>query len=126
MIKKLTENPEKEFISYELGGGRDVLKTKSINRVIRFSNEEDRWHEVLIGVDLEREWEEIKKPVTFMEAITSGKKISVQCAIETYEGKGKLRDIYYRQPNEMLRALAGYGDEVAIDIILNGKWYIED
>ena len=126
MIKELTENPEKEFISYELGDGRDVLKTKSICGVIRFFNEEDRWHEVLIGVDLEREWEEVKEPVDFMTAITSGKKVSVKCAIETYEGKGKLREIYYRQPNEMLRALAGYGDEAAIDIILNGKWYIED
>ena len=48
MIKELTENPEKEFISYELRGGRKVLKAKSIDGAIRFSNEEDRWHEALI------------------------------------------------------------------------------
>ena len=115
MIKELTENPEKEFTRKSDGLH---IKTNKYEELV--------WDSGYQFLRLHHDWEEIKKPVTFMEAITSGKKISVQCAIETYEGKGKLRDIYYRQPNEMLRALAGYGDEVAIYIILNGKWYIED
>ena len=85
MIKELTENPEKEFISYKKKSDRDVLKAKSIDGAIRFSNEENRWYEVLIGVDLEREWEEVKKPVDFMTAIKSGKYVGVEYSGAKYE-----------------------------------------
>ena len=65
----MAENPEKEFISYELRCRRDVLKAKWIDGVIRFSSEGDILHEVLVGVNLKREWEEVKEPVDFMTAI---------------------------------------------------------
>lgn len=128
MIKELTENPKKEFISKGSGPFADL-------KAYWFRDEHDVENMKIINLNcknevykypLNRKWEEVKKPVDFMTAITSGKYISVKCAIETYEGKGKLREIYYRQPSEMLRTLAGYGDKIAIDIILNGEWYIED
>ena len=118
MTKELTENPDKEFISYELGGGRDVLKTKSIDGAIRFSNEEGNWHEVLIGVDLDREWEEVKQPVDFITAVESGKEIGVE-----YSGS------HYRNmslPNLFYELQQDHSDTTIRLFILKGKWYIED
>lgn len=114
MIKELGENPEKEFKRED-----GLVVSTSIDDTLM-------WESGYTHLNIHDEWEEVKEPVSFMEAIVSGKKVSVKCAIETYEGKGKLREIYYRRPNEMLRTLAGYGDTVARDIILNGDWYIED
>ena len=60
MIKELTESHlEKEFISYEVRGSRDVLKAKSIDGTVRFFREGDILHELLIGVSLKREWVEV-------------------------------------------------------------------
>ena len=118
MTKELTENPDKEFISYMKKGFRDVLKTQSIKGAIRFSNEEGNWHEVLIGVDLDREWEEIKKPVDFMTAIQSEKPMSVEFS-GTKIKKETLANMLYRLQEN-------YSDKTIKQIIVYGNWYIED
>lgn len=129
VIMGLKKDPTKEYISrahdLELLELTARVKRKPYTSIkyIEFVNERG---EAVDSIGLNRKWREIKKPVDFMTAVKSGKNISVKCAIETYEGKGKLRQIYYRSLNEMLRTLAGYGDVIAIDIILNGDWYIED
>lgn len=117
MLEILAKYPEKKFNNKLLG---QVELHEGI--LVWSSNMEDV---AISNTLLKMEWEEVKEPVNFMAAVESGKKISVKCAIETYEGKGKLREIYYKELSEMLRILAGYGDEIATDIILNGKWYIE-
>lgn len=125
MIKELTENPEKEFVSYELQGSRDVLKTKSIKGAIRFSNEEGNWHEVLIGVDLGREWEEVKQPVDFMTAVKSGKRIRIEHDLVNEFGVEDLT--HFSSIDCLLYALGeDYNAKEVKDIIVNGKWYIED
>ena len=118
MTKELTENPDKESISYMKKGFRDVLKAQSIKGAIRFSNEEDNWHEVLIGVDLDREWEEIKKPVDFMTAIQSEKPMSVEFS-GTKIKKETLANMLYRLQEN-------YSDKTIKQIIVYGNWYIED
>ena len=122
MIKELTANPDKEFISHMKKGSRDVLKTKSINGAIRFSNEEDKWHEVLIGVDLDREWEEVKKPVHFMTAIKSGRKIRVEHALIS----GNFSRNYKWLGQILERFTWDFSDYEIVDIIQNGKWYISE
>ena len=125
MIKELIKNPENEFISYELGGGGDVLKTKSINGEIRFSNEEDRWYVVLIGVDLEREWEEVKEPVDFMTAIEALDRGKVIYAIRT-DGYREVFNPAGKQTDWGVAVKQSQGYAVDTETILYGKWYIED
>ena len=119
MIKELTENPDKEFISYMKKGFGDVLKTQSIKGAIRFSNEEDNWHEVLIGVDLDREWEEIKKPVDFMTALKSRKFVKVEHELATYTDYERIDLVLV----DLADNLYPYG---FAEVIENGKWYIQD
>ena len=115
MIKKLTEDVDRGFIRED-----GLIISTSIDDTLL-------WERGYSHINLHDEWEEVKKPVDFITAIKSGKKIRVKCAIDTYEGKGKwkLREIHYRKPSEMLRTLSSYSDNIAVDIIENGDWYIE-
>lgn len=126
MIKELTENPEKEFISYKLGGGKDdVLKTKSIDGAIRFCDEGAGRHEVLIGVDLKREWEEAKEPVDFMTAIKALNGGKVIYAIRT-DGYREVFNPTGKQTDWGVAVEQSQGYAVDTETILYGKWYIED
>ena len=111
MIKELTENPGKKFT---YNGGRTYLIME--DGMIVWKGEHQRGQEFAIGyVDKrERDWEEVKTPVTFMEAfealrdyekniycILNGKKHSYK---ENVTGSFKFRE----------------------DCIAERKWYIED
>lgn len=126
MIKELTENPEKEFISYKLGGGKDdVLKTKSIDGIIRFYNKGGGWHGKLIGVDPEREWEEEKERVDFrtaIKALNGGKVIYV---IRT-DGYREVFNPAGKQTDWGVAVEQSQGYAVDTETILYGKWYIQD
>ena len=125
MIKELTENPDKEFISYELRGGRDVLKAKSIDGIIGFCDEGAGQHEVLIGVDLKREWEEVKEPVDFMTAIKALNGGKVIYAIRP----GGYREVFNpagKQTDWGVAVEQTQGYAVDTGAILYGKWYIQD
>ena len=98
MIKELTENPEKEFISCKLGGGKDdVLKTKSIDGAIRFCDVGAGRHEVLIGVDLKREWEEVKEPV-------DKEPVDKETSLEDYSSVELLQELRRRETEQIQRA----------------------
>ena len=67
MIKKLTENPEKEFVRKSDGLH---IKTNEDGELV--------WDNGYQFMRLNHEWEEIKKPVDFMTAIQSEKPMSVE------------------------------------------------
>ena len=107
MIKELTENPSKEFTRKADGLH---IKTNKYGELIW-----DRGYQFL---RLHNDWEEIKKPVDFITAIKSGKYVGVE-----YSG-AKYKEI--NLPNLFYELQKDYSDKVIRQMILNGKWYIED
>ena len=104
MIKELTENPNKIF-------------KNQYGEEIRVLPDNDLFFEGENGynfISITDEWEEVKEPVTFMEAINIGKCI-----------KPATWDTDYWDLSLLMHALSDYDDEDIREII-NGEWYIED
>lgn len=107
MIKELTENPNKEFVRTIDGLHIKVNKDGELI-----------WDNGYQFMRLNHEWEEIKKPVDFMTAIQSEKPMSVEFS-GTKIKKETLANILYRLQEN-------YSDKTIKQIIVYGKWYIED
>lgn len=113
MIKELTENPEKKFIRK---GDPLEISVDGLNYL--------RWESGHDYINLEHEWKEVKKPVSFMEVVRACKNeyIAIGLSCEKY-------DIEFARwtLDAVLYDLAeNYEDGDLAEIILNGKWYIED
>ena len=111
MIKELTENPEKKF------------KEKSFGQVEMFKGylvQSSNMDIIVINKDiLEKEWEEVKEPVTWKEAFEAGlngKKIKPKGQFLTYNN---FESIDYAIA--YLAARPGYYKKIMLD-----DWYIED
>ncbi len=131
MIKELTENPEKEFASRAVGIFAEQKAYMIIDEygepTIRIVNVETgnsiRSHHI------SREWgeiKEIKEPVSFMEAIESSKRIMVRHELIKSEYVKELSEKYHMMPIIMYKLSGEFSTKGLSDIILNGKWYIED
>lgn len=123
MIKELTENPEKKFRNrndYELIAGIDedlgVINYEYNGEYLYFSPYD--------------EWEEVKEPVSFIEAVESGKRVKVEYMyindpnykyidLEEYEEFDPL-DILFS------KLACDFSSVLIRDIIKNGEWYIEE
>ena len=112
MIKELTENPEKEFIRT-----RDGLVMRTDERGYL------RWEEGHNWINLGDYWEEVKKPVDFMTAAKSGKRVRVEFSPIRYFEEF---DDYYHFDELMLRLAERFCAVNLTKIIVDGKWYIED
>ena len=66
------------------------------------------------------EWEEVEKPVSFIEAIGSGKKIKAIHEFAKKDGCDR-----YMTLSNLLLELSLYSSYDIRDIILNGEFYIE-
>lgn len=77
----------------------------------------DKWEWRIQDLTGFEEWEEVKEPVDFIEAVKSGKRIK-SCYVS--------ESTHYLSLNDYLAYLSQcyVGDELRD--ILNGKWYIED
>jgi len=115
MIKELTENPNKRFRSLTDSSRREERKiAKSDGKVLIHINDGSR-----LAVYLNEEWEEVKQPVSFMEAVGSGKRVQL-----VYEPFGNQ---IYRDLGDLLFNLSKEcKTDIARDIIINGKFHIED
>lgn len=112
MIKELTENPTKEFMNK---GDESAYVVVERNMIVWRGKDQSGQ---MMTVDIDEEWEEVKKPVSFMEAVASGKRIRYPDLFEDEE---------YLKLDDVLAVLGSnyYPVEVK-NIILNGKFYIED
>lgn len=124
MIKELTENPDKKFISRNTGIFAELKAYHFIgnyqNKTIEIINNETQKPITLHHLD--REWEEVKEPVDFMTAVSSGKYIKVEHHLTTYEEYW-----YYRRLDLLMLDLAdSFNEGEFAEILENGKWYIED
>lgn len=115
MVKELTENPDKRFVSEK--GKNDEMIASIPSTCIIFSYENESIGEVE-GIYSLREWEEVKQPVSFREAVESGKRILYPDLFELEE--------YLKLDDLLAGLIANYFSDGIKDIILNGKFYIED
>ena len=117
MIKELTENPSKRFTydaatkgSYiTIEGGRPVWRGKGQcgQRLIVF---------------IDDEWEEVKQPVNFMEAVASGKRIRVEHELTNNDAELKKTSLL----DDFLGKLNSYLSSEIKEILTNGEFYTED
>ena len=117
MIKELMENPNEEFVSVRYG---DELTATIVDSFVFFRNADGS----LVGcVASDREWTKVKSPVSFMEAVKAQKPIRVEHDIVGIDEKlGE-----YRELDFFLEYLVGNWYECEVrDVLLNGKFYIED
>lgn len=128
MVRELMENPYKEFIS---GRGIGLMKAYTEGNVLIFKYNDPGMDDV-IGIDFTRRWQEVKEPVSFIEAVESGKNVRVRHDIINdlvLEENDFFREYYnkYVPISILLHNIANYfiSDEEIRDIILNGEWYIE-
>ena len=115
MIKELTENPEKKF------------KRKTDGLEIRNICGRFNWEPGYTFLGVNDEWEEVKEPVDFMEAVKSGKRITLKTNVYVGDKKrGNLLGIYNRTIKELLTFISEYNEPTIREIITNGEFYIED
>lgn len=115
MMKVLTENTEKKF---RVVGAKHLISKLSqetnVVEVINISQEG-----ITINPGLDWDWEEVKHPVTFMQAIKSGKKILYQ---NPNDG-----DEYYCELDEFFAVIGDmYTSYGLADYIKKDEFYIED
>lgn len=106
-IDKLLQNQSNIYESIKYNR-RATIEIVSGDLILLLDGEEVK----LSRISVTREWNLIKKPVTFMEAINSGKYI-----------KNKFSG--YKSIPKMIDMLSSYDGDTAISAI-NGDWYIED
>lgn len=113
MIEKLTKNPEKEF------------KRSRDNLILWMDVFGDlRWGSSHDYININDEWEEVKKPLTFMELLKSIRKNN-----KTISAENKTHGVrYYRfYLSDMLEDLINeFPSNVIAEILLDSEFYIED
>lgn len=117
MIKELTENPNKKFIS-KIDSSRPEEKRVAYidGRVVVFENHNGH-------IFINDEWEEIKQPVSFLEAMDEinynhNKRLKVE-----HRPSGITTNFMFL--HEILEYLSKFSNLATPEVILNGKWYIE-
>ena len=117
MVKELTENHEKKFIAYSIYDNTDKISICVRNGDIIFEKE---GMGILAMVSLNIFCEEVREPVSFAEAIESGKRIKV-----IHRFTEDIGSVSYVDLNDLLYQISQYSSHDIRDVILNGKFYIE-
>ena len=121
MIKNLSENPNKKFISNYT---KDNYYIAEVNNEI-LSIVDSYNNKPIILISLKREWEEVKKPVSFMDILIQAKKDNAKL----FTIKNPAHDVnFIKQPLYFILSYLSttYTDDLLADILLNSVWYIED
>lgn len=115
MIKELTEHPNKSF---KLKGEKNIVYSSDLDSEGKIELDQVDF------ITIYDQWEEeVKEPVTFIDVVRAAKegnrvglnfnRFGINCT------KWELRDL-------MIDLGEDFEDEELAEIILNGKWYIED
>lgn len=117
-IKEIVEDKNKEFESLT----KLLFWDYELNCMV-CEDKEDRYsrYSILHDITLKEEWKEVKQPVDFMTVVKSRKKVKVEHELLEEEQEEYLSlDILMFNLSNM------HYEPDFTDIILNGKWYIED
>ena len=124
MIKELTEDPSKEFVSK--GNKHFHVFMTNYGYVFYGIDGDGAVKPLELNRCLKQEWEEVKKPITFMEAVESGKLIRVEEPIKYHIEN--YYDFYgdYQFLSDFLWRLANdFSSSEVQEILSSGKFYIE-
>lgn len=122
-IKMLKENPKLSFQTQTMGDKSILYRDKE--GVLRCENKRNRTES---HIYFNEKWELIQQPISFMEAVKSEKRVKLEhviltkltkCRETTLKEYKSLPDLMYLLGRELL-------SEELREVILNGKWYIEE
>lgn len=116
VIAILEERPRKKFVADK--GKRMEMIAFSDGRTVQFEYTQEK-NGIVIAIDTKRDWQEVKQPVSFIEAIKAFDKGSnIYCAYDNGE------TFYFtRKPYKGLKDACD--NPIASYMILEGKWYID-
>ena len=125
MIKELTENPEKKFKS------QSGILVKVEDGVLTWQGVSGwKTSKAIVGLGLfDAEWEEVKEPVSFIEAVKTGKRIK-PCRIIPKHFTGGIHGIALRLGEfqdlpKAIYSLMDYSNKEIEEYITNIKWHVE-
>ncbi|APM40578.1 hypothetical protein [Clostridium kluyveri] len=123
-IQMLEKNRKLEFKQYTDVDGVVFLKLNDRGWLVSRNAHGDE-----IIIDIEGKWELVQKPVTFMEALESGKWVKVEH--EIIQPERFLSDYgdttYWNSIDRLLYILSNsLGAAELREVILEGKWYIKE
>ncbi|NBI08219.1 hypothetical protein [Senegalia massiliensis] len=120
-MKEIYKNTSKEFECKHIGKIY-ILKYHELLNEIKANAKDETCNLELNNLDvLKFDWKEVKKPVDFMAVVKSRKKVKVEHELLEEEQEEYLSlDILMFNLSNM------HYEPDFTDIILNGKWYIED
>lgn len=84
----------------------------------------EKFSKIRIALNGFEEWEEIKQPVDFLTAVGSGRRIKVEHELVQECSYYLLNE--FCNMDEVMKDLENYIDDDIRDIIVNGKWYVEN
>jgi hypothetical protein len=114
MIKELIENPDKKFKTLTNDDSESYVTTENSIAIWRGADNYGQPLCVAVGKADCYEWEEVKEPVSFMEALNNGNRIRPE----------SWRSEHYLDIDDLLYEISDM-DEEEIRQLLNGEWYTE-
>lgn len=119
-MKEIYKNTSKEFECKHIGKIY-ILKYHELLNEIKANAKDETCNLELNNLDVMKfDWKEVKKPVDFMAAVKSRRRIKVvSSSLTTHDNYKSLDDLLYSLGKDFVK-------EDIRKIILNGKWYIED
>ncbi len=123
MIKELTENPEKEFVQKY---NKKLHVFMTVDGEVFYGIDGDGQTKPLVLDNwLKQEWEEVKEPVTFIDALRSDKKVMIKH--QDLDGELRYMSETYNDIDDVMYNISSYFTAEGVrEILLNGEWYIED
>lgn len=123
MIKELTENPNKKFTYDSATKGSYVTVVDDVV-VWKGAGQGGQTVAICLGCG-DAEWEEVKEPVSFMEALKAAKECKLVGLVH------KMNNISYKNRGfkyilEDLSSTKEFTSSFIAETLLNGEWYIED
>lgn len=106
-IKMLTENPTLKFINK----CDNIIGVNRVGFIVLFRND-NSVNTDLFRKNVDTDWALVQEPVTFMEAINSGKRIKSAYSDD------------YNSVEETMSLLGGLTEKTVLKV-LNGEWFIE-
>lgn len=122
MIKELTENPNKKF-TYDRATKGSYATVVHGNVV--WQGKDRKGQPVAIAVNKD-DWEEIKNPISFMEAVKSGKLIRLEGPIKYHiENYYDFYKHYHFIDDFLIRLCNDFSPSEVQEILISGEFYIE-
>lgn len=125
MLGELIKNPTKRFKSNYLDGIEVGELEAYIESNRLFFKRADEKH--ISGISLNRTWEEVKEPLTFMEILSEISNCNSEDVKRVQIKSEFLGDMPYMYLNDLLGHLSKrFGSKLISNILINSEWYIED